>query len=388
MPPAQENTRFCSECGTKVLKDAAFCIECGSPIGGGDAARSAGASAEARRRLAPLIVVGVLLAVGASIITVGYNNQPPPNAPLAGSPSGAPSVAANGSLPADHPPLTIPDDVRDVIVRMEKLAADQPDNVEAWKQLAFVQYRAGQVERAYLDKAENSYQKVLDADPKDLDGLRGMGNIAYDRNDPTKALEYYRAYLQVKPDDQSIRTDMGTMLLAAKRPDEAIRVYQAVLQQDPTFFQAQFNLAIAYRAAGQNDLALAALHRSREVAPDEDSRKRVEAVLARVGTATAPSAAQASSPTGSLRESVEAVFRSHPIVGPRIDAIRWSSDERASVVLREFPMGGMPPMVREKFVSRLRSGIRESKKRFGKTDPIEIQLVDAGSGNVMLTLTE
>jgi len=386
MTPAHGNTRFCSECGTKVLDGAAFCIECGRPIAG--AAQAAGTRRELQSRFAPLVVVGVLLAIGGSVIAIGYSNQPPPNAPLPGSPGGAPAVAASGSLPPEHPPITIPDDVRDVIVRMEKLAADQPDNVEAWKQLAFVQYRAGQVEKDYLDKAASSYGKVLAADPKDLDGLRGMGNIAYDHNDPTKALEYYRAYLQVKPDDQSVRTDMGTMLLAAKRPDEAIRIYQAVLQQDPTFFQAQFNLAIAYRAAGKNDLALAALNRSRDVAPDEDSRKRVEAVLARVGGGAAPSAPDAGSATGSLRKSVEAVFRSHPIVGPRIDSIRWSSDQRAKVVLREFPMAGMPPMVREKFVSRLRSGIGESKKRFGKTDPIEIQLVDAGSGEVMLTLTE
>ena len=29
------------------------------------------------------------------------------------------------------------------------------------------------------------------------------------------------------------------------------------------------------------------------------------------------------------------------------------------VLLREFPMDGMPPMVREKFIDRIRTGVRD-----------------------------
>jgi Flp pilus assembly protein TadD len=332
-----------------------------------------------------VIVVAALLVAGGLAVGLGYREQPAPNEPLPRDGGGPSPAIATGQLPGDHPPIAVPDEVRKVIERMETLATEAPDDAEAWKQLAFVQYRAGQVEPPYLTKAEASYRHVLELDAKDLDALRGLGNVAYDRNDPGTAMEYYRRYLEVEPGDKSVRTDLATMLLASQKPEDAIRAYQNVLQEDPTFFQAQFNLAIAYRAAGQNELALAALNRAREVAPDDDARGRVDAILNTAGHA-GPAAA-AGEPEGTLRDAVEAVFRSHPIVGPRIDAIRWDSDQRATVTLREFPMEGMPPMVREKFVSRLTSGIGESKKRFDFKDEIAVDIVDAASGATMITVS-
>ncbi len=345
------------------------------------------------RRLAPLIVGGTLLCVGAVLVAIGYQNQPPPNQPLGrGGGNLPPPGMAGQQLPGNHPPVEIPDEVLKVIVRMEKLATEQPENADAWKQLAFVQYRAGQIQPLYLDKAEESYRHVLEIDATDLDGLRGLGNVAYDRNAPGKALEFYKKYLEIKPGDKSVRTDMGTMLLAAQQPEQAIQIYTSVLQEDPTFFQAQFNLAIAYRSAGKGDLAIAALQRAKDVAPDDDSRTRVEALLAHVGTggATGGQVPAQDQPAGggTLREAVEAIFRSHPIVGPRIDAFRWESDQQARVVLREFPMAGMPPMVREKFVSRLTSGLRASKERFAFTEKISIDIVDATSGDTMVSIAD
>ncbi len=381
--------RFCPQCGAEVQKDAGFCVECGTGVGGAAAAQPAQPALDPNRirRLAPLIVVGTLLAVGGVIVGIGYQNQPPPNQPLGRNRTGGvPPVAPGQQLPGDHPPVEIPDEVLKVIVRMEKIAVEQPENLEAWKQLAFVQYRAGQIQAQYLDKAEESYRHVLERDDKDLDALRGLGNVAYDRNAPGKALEFYERYLEIEPGDKSVRTDMGTMLLSAQQPAEAIKIYRRVLQEDPTFFQAQFNLAIAYRANGEGDLAIAALQRAKEVAPDDASRGRVEALLAHVGGPA--SADKPADGEGSLRDAIEAVFRSHPIVGPRIDAIRWESDQQAEVALREFPMQGMPPMVREKFVSRLTSGLRDSKKRFDVTDTISIEVVDAVSGETMVTITD
>ena len=51
-------------------------------------------------------------------------------------------------------------------------------------------------------------------------------------------------------------------------------------------------------------------------------------------------------------------------------------------------MDGMPPMVRDKFTDRIRSGVRDSKTRHQATAPVTIELVDAASGRVMETITE
>ncbi len=376
----KKNPQFCAQCGARALEEASFCVECGEPLPGAKQSR-VGSASNLSSRFAPLVVVGGILAIGGVTIAIGYSQQPPPNAPIANPP---PQAAAAPQPPAGHPPTTIPEEVKRVITRLEAIADEKPDNIEAWNQLAFVQYRAGQVEPSYRDKSEASYKRVLGLDEKNLTALRGLGNVAYDRNDQGKALEYYQRYLEIEPGDKSVRTDMGTMLLSAGRSEDAIRIYRGVLQEDPTFFQAQFNLAVAYRAADQTELALAAMHRSKEIAPDDASRARVAALLANVsGGSPAPPSGESS-----LRDSVEAVFRSHPIVGPRIDVIEWASDTAASVVLREFPMSGMPPMVREKFVSRLKSGIEQSKSRFNVKDPLTVQIVDATSKETMLTLQQ
>ena len=375
--------RFCAQCGASIQPEAAFCASCGNSL----QRKAATARAPWLERYAAGVVLGAVLLVAGTAIGIGVLRQPPPRVDVA-QPSGATAGGlpeGHPELPEGHPPLQIPEDVLKVIERMEKLAAEQPENIDAWKQLAFVQYRTGQVSPDFLRKAEESYKHVLKLDARDLDALRGLGNIAYDRNDAETALARYREFLNVQPGDKGILTDMGTMLLAARRTDEAIATYQSVLQQDPKFFQAQFNLAIAYRAAGQNDSALAALQRAREVADSDEARQQVDALLQRVQgggeTAAAPVA-------GGAKESIEAVFRSHPIVGPRLERVDWEGDRQARVILRDFPMDGMPPMVREKFNERVRSGIRDSKQRAKSEEAFEIEIVDAASGRVMETIVE
>jgi Flp pilus assembly protein TadD len=373
------SSQFCVQCGAALLPDARFCTACGTRVGGG---RSLPLGRVSLARWAPLIVLGAVLAVGALAIGLGAGAAKPPNVP----PPRAGGGAGGGEMPPDHPPVSVPDDVRKVIARMADVAKEKPDDLDAWRQLGFVQYRAGQIDPAYLADATTTYQHILAKAPQDLDALRALGNIAYDRNDPQQAMAVYKQYLQIKPDDLGVQTDMGTMLLATKQVDAAKRVYEAVLTKDPTFFQAQFNLAIAYRAEGDEAKALAALRRARDIATDDETRQRVDALLARVDGTGAPGADEA--PAGTLRTEVEAVFRAHPIAGSRIDRIDWASDQSARVVLREFPMDGMPPMVRDKFLERIRNGVREAKSRHQVDAPITIELVDTADGRVMATVVE
>jgi lipopolysaccharide biosynthesis regulator YciM len=318
--------------------------------------------------------------VSGTTVLVGARTAPPPNAPpLRG--------AGAGSLPEGHPPVAVPDEVRKVIAKLADAAKDKPDDIETWQQLGFVQYRAGQVDPSYLADADTTYAHILERQPENLDALRALGNIAFDRNDPARAMDYYRRYLKLKPDDLGVQTDLGTMLLSNQQVEAALQTYQKVLTVDPTFFQAQFNLAIAYRAMGDEAKARAALVRARDIAADDATRARVDALLARLGEQP-PAVAGEASAEGSLRGDVEAVFRAHPIVGSRLERVDWPGDERARVVLRDFPMDGMPPMVRGKFIDRIRSGVRESKARRQRAAPMTIELVDAASGRVMETITE
>jgi cytochrome c-type biogenesis protein CcmH/NrfG len=379
--------RFCTQCGATLLPGARFCTACGQRIGaGGPPVPLRGPMLE---RWAPLIVVAVVVGVGGFAVALGTRSAPPPNVP----PPRGQQARVPGGMPADHPPLEVPQDVRQVIAKMAEAAKQKPDDLEMWRQLGFVQYRAGQVDPAYLEDAVATYQHVLEKAPDDLDAMRALGNIAYDRNDPARAMEFYRRYLAMKPDDLGIQTDLATMQLAAKQYDAALAGYQAVLRTDPNFFQAQFNLAIAYRAKGEDELAVAALRRAREIAPDDDTRQRVDQLVAHVSGGPPPAGGgvapggQASA-GGDLHSAVEAIFRSHPIAGSRIDRIDWAGDATARVLLREFPMNSMPPMVRQKFVDRIRGGLRQAKSDHQVTAQVTVELVDADTGTVMETVAE
>lgn len=373
-------TRFCTQCGASLLAEARFCTACGQRIGGGP---RVALRARGRERWAPLLVVATVVGAGGLAVALGNRAAPPPNVP----PPRGQQAQSPGGMPADHPPLEVPEDVRKVIAKMADSARQKPDDLEAWRQLGFVQYRAGQVDPAYLAAAAATYAHVLGQAPDDLDALRALGNVAYDRNDPTKAMEFYRRYLALKPDDLGIQTDLATMQLAAKQYDAALAGYEGVLRADPQFFQAQFNLAIAYRAKGEDALAVAALRRAREIAPDDDTRQRVDQLVAHVSGGPPPGA-DTGAGGGDLHGAVEAIFRSHPIVGSRIDRIEWTGDDAARVLLRQFPMSGMPPAVREKFLDRLRSGVRQAKSDHQVTAAVSVELVDADSGAVMETIVE
>lgn len=375
------STRFCTQCGARLLTNARFCAECGQALAGSSAARRPRVALE---RWAPALVLLTIVAVAGAAVLVGARSAPPPNVPPPRD-----SEANAAAMPQGHPPVDVPEDVKTAIAKLADTAKAKPEDVETWLQLGFIQYRAGQVEAAYLADAQATYAHILERQPENLDALRALGNIAFDRNDPVRAMDYYRSYLKVKPDDLSVQTDLGTMQLSSQKVDEALKAYQDVLKVDPNFFQAQFNLAIAYRAAGDDAKALAALTRARDIAGDDATRQRVDALLARLkGEPSQAAAAAPAASAGSLRADVEAIFRSHPIVGPKLDRIDWPGDDHARVMLRDFPMDGMPPMVRSKFTDRIRSGVRDSKARHESSAPVIIELVDAGSGRVMETVTE
>jgi cytochrome c-type biogenesis protein CcmH/NrfG len=376
------STRFCTQCGAKLLANARFCAECGQALAGTTAAQRPRVAFE---RWVPALVVLVVVAVAGAAVLVGARSAPPPNVPPPRAGGANPAA-----MPQGHPPIEVPEDVKKVIAKLADTAKSKPEDVETWLQLGFVQYRAGQVDATYLADAQATYTHILERQPENLDALRALGNIAFDRNDPVGAMDHYRHYLKVKPDDLSVQTDLATMLLSSQKVDEALTAYQDVLKIDPNFFQAQFNLAIAYRAAGDDAKALAALTRARDIAGDDATRQRVDTLLARLKGQPAPAGEGGEVPAaaGSLRTDVEAIFRSHPIVGPKLDRIDWTTDDHARVILRDFPMDGMPPMVRSKFTDRIRSGVRDSKARHESGGPVTIELVDAGSGRVMETVTE
>jgi Flp pilus assembly protein TadD/ribosomal protein L40E len=388
--------KFCMQCGARLVGDARFCVECGAPATG---AKRPQAVAVSWSRYAPVLIVGVVvLVVCGAIVVARLNPKTPPSVPGRGA-SAAPGAA--GQMPPGHPPIAIPDDVKQTIRDMAKKAQAEPDNMQVWKQLAEVQYRAGQVEASYLAEAQLSFEHVLEHEADNADVLRSLGNIAFDREQPDQAIDFYTRYLKLKPDDRNVQTDLATMQLAAGKADEAIAAYEKILAADPTFVQAQFNIGLAYHTAGKTPEAVAALKKARELASDDRSRQQVDRVLARLqGGESAPAPVADAAPpnvpepggatgeAGTLQAGVEGFFRTHPIMGPKVDRFEWKGADTVRVVLNDFPMTAMPEFVRQQLEDRIRSQIKEQKAAHKVTQTVQVEIVDDASGQVMDTITD
>jgi len=349
-------------------------------------------------RYAPLFVAITVLLVAAAAVTIGVMYpKTPPAAPRLKE---APAAEGEGTMPEGHPPVQIPEQVKQTIRDMTAQAAAAPSDLAKWKQLAEVQHRAGQIDPSYLGEAEGSYKHILEIEPQNLDAVRALGNIAYDRQDAGKAIEYYEQYLKQKPDDLEVQTDLGTMHLAGGRADEALRRYDEVLKVDPKFFQAQFNKAIAYRAQGDEAKTMDALDKARGMAPDEATRKQVDQLIARlkgqplppVAPAGAPAAAAAApapaAAGASFQADAESLFKTNPVLGPKVQRVEWTGATAARVLVRDFPMDQMGPEMKGMFSERMKGRIRDKKTLHKVSGSTSFEIVDEPSGRVMETLTE
>jgi tetratricopeptide (TPR) repeat protein len=386
--PLSRPVRFCPGCGEPAASGASFCSGCGARL----AAEKPPPPATQPSSVPPaaLVVLVGFLAVGLALwVLLLAPGKEPTRMPLAQKKPepNAPPPAAGAALPQSHPPIEIPADVKRYIAELEQKAAAQPKDAAAWKAVAQVEYRAGQVDRAYLGKAEESFGHVLELDPKDLDALRGLGNVYFDREEYGKAVESYQRYLVLKPDEANVRTDLGTMYLYGGDPQKAIAEYAKVLAKDPKFYQAHYNLGIAYAQKGDTAKALAELGEARALAPDDRTRKQIESMIDQAKGEGGRSASSGSVKPKGFQDLVEDSLRSHPIVGPKIVRLEWSSATEGQVRLREFPMQGMPDTVRQKFLDRLKGQLADARRESGSAGAAKLELVDDASDQVMATVT-
>jgi tetratricopeptide (TPR) repeat protein len=389
--------KFCPECAAPAEPGARFCAACGRSFGGAS-------------RASPVPVIGVVSLVVLLVLGAGFwlyfRLAPTPERPLKpGEGAAVASAGATGQPAAPaHPPMELPDDIKKYIADVAKKAEENPKDAEAWQVLARVYYRASRLDPSYEPLAEKAYTHLIELDAKSLEGLRGLGNLAYDKQDRATAISYYEKYLAISPDDAEVRTDLGTMYFETGDANRSIAEYDLVLEKNPRFYQAHFNLGVVYDAQGNREKAHAALEKARDLADDPAVKQRITSLLdaAKTSGGSLAQAAQAAAraqagpaPAGSspsaqsadtFAAAVEQVFRAHPIAGVKVVAVEWPEPTRARVMMREFPMEAMPDAMRESFLGKMSQGVRDASQKFGGTSTVTVELVDQPSGRVMATV--
>lgn len=121
----------------------------------------------------------------------------------------------------------------------------------------------------------------LQSDPRNSDLLASVGNIYYDAQQYSTAVDYYGRALKTKPSDAAIRTDMGTALWYTGNTDAALLQFDTALSFDPNNPNTLFNRGVV-RWQGRQDAGGAVADWKKLLATDPNypGRSQVEQLIA------------------------------------------------------------------------------------------------------------
>ena len=87
-------------------------------------------------------------------------------------------------------------------------------------------------------------EQFLKENPENVDAWTQLGNLFFDTNRFSDAIEAYGRSLALKPGDPSVLTDMGVMYRRNKNPKKAIETFDLAIAADPAFETARFNKGV------------------------------------------------------------------------------------------------------------------------------------------------
>jgi tetratricopeptide (TPR) repeat protein len=121
----------------------------------------------------------------------------------------------------------------------------------------------------------------LKNDPNNAGLLENIGDIYYDAQQYTAAIEYYQRALNVQPSNTSVRTDMATAIWYTGNADGAITEFKKSLTYEPNKANTLFNLGIVLWQ-GKHDAAgaTAAWQKLLATNPNYDNKEKVQQLIA------------------------------------------------------------------------------------------------------------
>jgi cytochrome c-type biogenesis protein CcmH/NrfG len=90
-------------------------------------------------------------------------------------------------------------------------------------------------------------EKMLAANPNNVEALVQLGNDFFDEGNYEKAVETYQRSLQIDPRNVDVITDMGVSYRKLGKSREAVDAFRKALEVDPNHAMALFNLGIVLR---------------------------------------------------------------------------------------------------------------------------------------------
>ena len=99
-----------------------------------------------------------------------------------------------------------------------------------------------------------------------------LGNLYFDAERYTDAVQWYEDALRLQPKDADVSTDLGVAYYYVNQPDKAIQQFEQSLKIDPVHTKTMLNMGIV-KAFGKQDLAGASAAWQQVIATAPDSRE-------------------------------------------------------------------------------------------------------------------
>lgn len=135
---------------------------------------------------------------------------------------------------------------------------------------------------AALAKAAAPLEDALKKNPNDYDSLVKLGNLLYDGQQFSSAVQYYERALAIHPENPDVRTDMGTAYWYLGNADKAIAAMQTSLKYRPGHPQTLFNLGwILWQGKSDPAGAVEAWQRLLKANPGYPHKDQIEQYIAK-----------------------------------------------------------------------------------------------------------
>jgi tetratricopeptide (TPR) repeat protein len=132
------------------------------------------------------------------------------------------------------------------------------------------------VQAGLVQKAISAYQEAAKLNPDGLDAKTGLG-IAYVSGtpNPMQGIQLLLEVVKVDPKNVKANTNLGLFSMRSGQFDKAVERFKTVIEQQPDP-EAWFYLASSYENLGQNEEAILAYQKAKELAADPGLTKFVD----------------------------------------------------------------------------------------------------------------
>lgn len=105
-------------------------------------------------------------------------------------------------------------------------------------------------------QAEAEYKKIIDADPKKIDGYKALGYFFINQKKFDQAVAQFKKYVELDPKNPDAHDSYGDALFAQEKFDEAIEKYNFALSLDKNFSSSIYQLGACYEKKGMKTKAI------------------------------------------------------------------------------------------------------------------------------------